>query len=261
MPESYTGNEGTTAAQNDIPVMDGTEDRRNGWLAINKARDYIALKSNAALVAAVAQAKAYCDAKFNAISLTWGAITGKPSTFPPSTHTHSAISDPGSGAYLRWTGTQWLANALFGIGAPLEVAMTATIGGNLTLNTAQPVTSGYVAMYRNGDGRVGISPSARKFKKDITDRTYTLDDLNKIRVVSYRLRSWVFGDGDAPVDVGVIAEELIDAGLSEFVVFDEDGAPLSVHYERLALVAIGALQELSHGVELLAQRLDALENR
>ncbi|CNL18553.1 Uncharacterised protein [Mycobacterium tuberculosis] len=121
------------------------------------------------------------------------------------------------------------------------------------------VTSSYVAVFRNGDGRIGISPSARKFKKDITPRTYTLDDLHRIRVVSYRLRSWVFGDEDAPVDVGVIAEELIDGGLSEFVVFDDEGKPLSVHYERLALVAIGALQELAHGVDLLAQRLDALE--
>lgn len=254
MPESYTGNEGTTAAANGMATMDGNEDRRNGWLAINKTRDYIVAKVNAAITSAVASAKTYTDSKFNSISLTWDAITGKPSTFPPSSHTHSAISDPGSGAYFRWTGTQWLANALVGIGAALEVASTATIGGNLTLNTASPVTSGYATMYRNGDGRVGISPSARRFKKDIRPHTYSVEDLESIRVVDYRLKADIYGSADAPIDVGVIAEELIDAGLSEFVVFDGEGDPLSVHYERLALVAIGAVQELSQRVKALEAR-------
>lgn len=254
MPENYTGNEGTAAAADGMAVADGTEDRREGWLGINKTRDYIVAKCAAVLNSA----KAYADQKVGAISLTWNAITGKPSEFPPSPHLHNALGDTG-GAYFRWTGTQWLSNALIGILNHFEVANNATVGGHLILNTATPVTTGYVAMYRNSDGRVGISPSARKFKKEISPRVYTLDDLSRIRVVSYRLRSWVFGDENAPTDVGVIAEELIDAGLSEFVVFDDEGKPLSVHYERLALVAIGALQELAHGVDLLAQRLDALE--
>lgn len=136
-----------------------------------------------------------------------------------------------------------------------------TLTGNLFLATAGVVTSSYVAMYRNGDGRVGISPSARRFKKDIQDRTYTLEDLLRIRVVSYRLRAAVYGTGweDAPTEVGVIAEDLIDAGLGEFVVFDQDGQPVSVHYERLALVAIGALQDLTQQLDGLTARIDALE--
>lgn len=135
--------------------------------------------------------------------------------------------------------------------------------GNVILPNLTQVTSGFVAMYRNGDGRVGISPSARRFKKDIHSRAYTAEQLRAIRVVSYRLKASVFGEGweDAPVDVGVIAEELIDTGLSEFVVFDADGAPLSVHYERLVLVVIGALQETLDLVDSFNERLSALENR
>lgn len=123
MAETYTGTEGTEALNAGMTILDGTEDRRQGWLSINKARDYIAQFFNTA----VANAKAYTDQKFAAISLTWDAITGKPTEFPPSPHLHNAIGDTPSGAYFRWTGTQWLTNALIGILNNFEVAGGATI--------------------------------------------------------------------------------------------------------------------------------------
>lgn len=232
MPESYTGTEGTEAAAAGLDVLDGTEDRRQGWLAINKARDYIAQK--------FAAAKAYTDAKFAAISLAWENITGKPSTFPSTWTQVSGKPDLVSLGYLN-------ERIAYGASIPIYSA-----GG--------PVTNSYVAMYRNGDGRVGISPSALRFKKEITPHPYTLEQLAAIRVVSYRLKASVYGEGweDAPVEVGVIAEELLDSGLGEFVAF-QDGEPISVHYERLALVAIGALQEFAVEFDLLAQRVAALE--
>lgn len=234
MPESYTGTEGTEAAAAGMDVLDGTEDRRQGWLAINKARDYIAQKFTAA--------KAYTDTKVGAISLAWENITGKPNTFPSTWGTVSGKPDLVSLGYFN-------ERLAYGASQPIYSA-----GG--------PVTSSYVAMYRNGDGRVGISPSARRFKKDITAHPYTLEQLAAIRVVSYRLKASLYGEGwqDAPVEVGVIAEELLDAGLGEFVAF-QDGEPISVHYERLALVAISALQDLATEVDLLAQRIAALEAR
>ncbi|WP_067201874.1 tail fiber domain-containing protein [Microbacterium sp. XT11] len=252
MPESYTGNEGTTAAANGMAAMDGNEDRRNGWLAINKTRDYIVTKMNAAISSAVAQAKAYTDQKFAAISLTWNAITGKPTSFPPSAHNHDQLVSGSSRWGIGGAGEWWTNNA---VGVYGNFAAT----GRVDMPNLSAVTSGYVAMYKNGDGRVGISPSARRFKKDIRDRAYTLDDALAIQVRDYRLRASVFGSNDAPVEVGVIAEELIDAGLSEFVAFDEHGEPLSVHYERLALVALGALRDTAAQLDLIRHRLDALE--
>ena len=137
------------------------------------------------------------------------------------------------------------------------------VQGQLYVPAATPVTAGYVAAYINNDGRVGKSPSARRFKKDIHDHGYSVADLLAIRLRTYRLRASVFGDGweEAPVEVGVIAEELIEAGLSEFVHFDADGEPDTVHYERLALVAIGALQDMAATVATLAARIDALEQK
>lgn len=136
------------------------------------------------------------------------------------------------------------------------------VQGQLYTPAATPVTSGYVAAYINGpDGRVGKTPSARRFKKEIHDHGYTIEQLLAVRLRTYRLKAGIYGEGweDAPVEVGVIAEELIDAGLSEFVHFDANGEPETVHYERLALVAIGALQDLAVNVSQLAERVDALE--
>lgn len=41
MAETYTGDEGDTALAAGMPVMDGSEKRQKGWLAINKTRDLI----------------------------------------------------------------------------------------------------------------------------------------------------------------------------------------------------------------------------
>ena len=184
----------------------------------NKSRDYIAQFFRAA--------KAYVDQKVGAISLTWGAITGKPSRFAT---TWSLVDDKPSLVSLGYFNDRLAPGA----NQPIYVQ------GNV-------VSSSYVAMYRNGDGRVGISPSALRFKKFITDHPYTLDDACAVRPVNYHLKAEVYGNADAPAEIGVIAEDLIEAGLGEFVAYDDAGEPLSVHYERLALVALGALREVSH---------------
>jgi hypothetical protein len=128
-------------------------------------------------------------------------------------------------------------------------ATNANLSGTVysTYMHNNPVVSGYVAVYVQGsDGRVGASPSALRFKQDIRPKHYSLAQLALIQVVNYRLIAAVAEHGDsAAVEVGVVAEQLIEAGMPEFVAFTETGETLSVHYERLVLVAIGAMQELA----------------
>jgi hypothetical protein len=189
-----------------------------------------------------------------------------------------AVVDDGAGVLrIGYIGSGRIRYAISGVVADTTIATVPdvesrlykggdTMVGPLSLGSAAPVTSSYTALYRNGDGRVGVSPSAARFKKNVRDKSYTLEDLLRMRVVNYQLRADLFDKDDphranGPVEVGVIAEDLVEAGLSEFVVFDEDGQPLSVHYERLALVAISALQGLAHQHAALDERLTALENR
>lgn len=249
MPESYVGNEGTAAAADGMTVLDGTEDRRTGWLAINKTRDYIVSKCAAALTAA----KAYTDQKVAAISLTWNAITDKPTEFPPSAHAHSAISGDG-GAFLRWTGTQWLANALFGIGAPLEVASTATVGGALINPWARNNgVSGWSALGVNAAGQFGFQMSSRRFKKDIKSWTPDRQAILAMRLVEFRYKV-AYDDGTGDIDHGLIAEELHDLGLEWLVAYDGDGLPVTVRYERIGLALLPIVQDHE-------ARIAALEGR
>lgn len=173
----------------------------------------------------------------------------------------------------RWDQVQSLVQAL----ADTMDTLAGTVGGKRNTNDgsfgstpiytphgrANPVSTSYVAAYLNNDGRIGASPSAARFKKNITPKVYTLADAAELGrlVVNYRLRASLYGSTDAPVEVGVLAEALIAAGFGEFVHYDADGQPFSVAYERLALVALGALTELTGELDLIAERLAALEGR
>ena len=109
--------------------------------------------------------------------------------------------------------------------------------------------------YLNSDGRLSGGASALRYKQDIEESTFPLDAILGVKTYTYRLKAAVaeLGD-DATVEVGVIAEQLIEAGLSEFVAMDADGRAQSVNYERLVGPLIGAAQAL-------AARLEALEAR
>jgi hypothetical protein len=92
MPESYDGNEGNDALAAGYSKMDGAEDRRDGWRAINLTRDY------------VAQLKTL----FNTGNWPWARITGKPASYPPSDHFHTRLQTS-TGERLAWhyTREEW----------------------------------------------------------------------------------------------------------------------------------------------------------
>ncbi len=244
-----------------------------------------------ATTAAAARTNLGCAAASHAH--TWSQITGIPATFAPSSHTHpwDQVTGKPSTYPTTWAqvsgrpelasadlakpnavpvynGNNQLTTATPSLGGHAASkaycdqklgAGGGTITGTLYMPHLAVVTSSYRAMYQNGDGRVGVTPSARRYKKDIKPKAYTLSDAIALEVVNYRLRADVFGSADAPLEVGVIAEQLIDAGLSEYVVFGGDGQPESVAYERLALVALGALRDVAAQLTAHEERLATIE--
>jgi hypothetical protein len=76
-------------------------------------------------------------------AVTWSTLTGKPSTFPPSLHTHPASDLTQSGAttgdVLQWNGTAWAPAASSSSSLDFvvlkDVKASGTNGPTLTLNT------------------------------------------------------------------------------------------------------------------------------
>jgi hypothetical protein len=112
------------------------------------------------------------------------------------------------------------------------------------------------------DGGLYRSTSSRKYKRDITDYTRGLADVLKLRPVFYKGKSE--NDGDTQF-AGLIAEEVADAGLNEFVVKAADGTPDALAYSNMVALTVKALQELNANLvaelQSVRQRLAALETK
>jgi len=115
-------------------------------------------------------------------------------------------------------------------------------------------TSGGANVRVQSDGLLQRDTSSRRYKNTITDATHGLADLNKLRSVTYKGNN----DGDT-IFGGLIAEEVHDAGLTEFVDYDSDNQPDALKYGNMVSLCIKAIQELSAKVETLETKVAALE--
>jgi hypothetical protein len=106
------------------------------------------------------------------------------------------------------------------------------------------------------DGGLYRSTSSRKYKRDITDYTRGLADVLKLRPVFYKGKSE--NDGDTQF-AGLIAEEVADAGLDEFVVKAADGTADALAYSNMVALTVKAIQELKADNDALRARVAALE--
>lgn len=191
----------------------------------------------------------------------WTAITGKPTTFAPSAHDHAQLSF-GGGILFAWDSTRWWSAQMIS-------------GGNIQSQGAWGYDVGGVtrkAVWMDSTGILGFASSSRKRKQDITPTTgddvpegafeFTLEQLDLVRAVTFRYRAAVAKAKKDPTiraqrEIGMIAEELHDAGLWPFVMYerDEDDVPqpVGLHYEMLGVAAIAWEQLIL--AELRAERL------
>jgi hypothetical protein len=109
--------------------------------------------------------------------------------------------------------------------------------------------------------------SSLRFKQDVADLDLTAEQVLALRPVTWRDKGEVEADPDTTQRYpGFIAEEVHDAGLTQFVVYDADGQPYALQSERFAAAHQVVLQD--HEARLAAQadliasltaRLEALE--
>lgn len=258
---------GDAAAAAGMDVVASTDDRRNGYDEINKTRDYIADRTSAVTpitkggTGATSASGARTNLGIPAIGVANIAEPNKLPVYNSSSQLTTAIpTASGHAASKQYVDNKTSFNSVSSDGDVYADGNLRTPNRVLAPGTrSYTVTTSYASVYVNGDGWFGLSPSAERFKQDIEPRAYSVEQIKLMQVVTYRLKNAVALDPGAAAEVGVIAEQLIDAGLPEFVIFDEDGNTQSVAYERLVLVVIGAVQELAERVENIEARLAALE--
>ena len=112
-------------------------------------------------------------------------------------------------------------------------------------------------LFVNTDGTLVRATSSRRYKKDIVDARFGLSDLLNLRPVNYKgINSEV--DGDI-VYGGLIAEEVHDAGLTEFVEYNKENQPDALRYQHMVSLCIKAIQEQQDLIESLTARIAQLE--
>ena len=133
------------------------------------------------------------------------------------------------------------------------------LGATGSLNVAgvyNDTTSGSANVNVVSDGHIRRSTSSKRYKNTITDATHGLTELLSLRSVTFKGNN----DGDT-IFGGLIAEEVHEAGLTEFVQYDDDNKPDALAYGNMVSLCIKAIQELSAKVETLEAKVTALESK
>lgn len=146
----------------------------------------------------------------------------------------------------------------------IGVLPTAKGGTNTTNAYNNLFGSGpYRAAWVLSDGTLGTSQSSRTVKTDFHEPDITLEQLLSVDWVGYRYIQDVNENNDSALPrIGMIAEELDDAGLGIFVVYDDTTAePVGIDYTMLSVAAMH-MSRLAHDrIDVLEHRIQALESK
>lgn len=118
------------------------------------------------------------------------------------------------------------------------------------------------AVWALSDGTMGTSQSSRKVKQDFLKPDITLKQMRSVDWTLYRFIDDVNRNGDsATIHVGMIAEELDDNGLGQFVEYNDDYEPVGINYPMLGVWAIHEAHLAHDRIDRLEERLKALEGK
>lgn len=119
------------------------------------------------------------------------------------------------------------------------------------------------ATWALSDGTLGTSQSSRKVKTDITDadQFISIETLRVCKWVIYRMIDDLNLNGDGALPhLGMIAEDLDDAGLGWLVEYDDQTLePVGISYPMLGVAALRLAQDAEDRLDTLEQRITQLE--
>lgn len=120
----------------------------------------------------------------------------------------------------------------------------------------------YRATWMLSDGTLGTSQSSRKVKTDFHVPDITIEQLRSVDWIGYRYIDDKNQNNDSALPrIGMIAEDLDDAGLGVFVVYDDKTLePISIDYTMLSVAALHLAQDAEKRADALEDRISILEN-
>ena len=140
-------------------------------------------------------------------------------------------------------------------GTPADVFVVRNDGlyitGNRPASPYNNTTGSGANMHVASDGVLYRSTSSIKYKKNVLDYSKGLAEVMQLRAVTYEGKS---KSDEGKIFAGLIAEEVHDLGLTEFVQYAEDGTPDALAYQNMIALLTKAIQELS-------AKVTALENK
>ena len=130
-------------------------------------------------------------------------------------------------------------------------------GNPLSLASRKPV-------YCLGDGMLGVDCSSAGSVEDVGDADgfVSVDALRQLKWKVYFLKDDLnLKLDDAQPVVGLVAEDLDDAGLGFFCEYDDEGNPTGVDYPKLSVAALRLAQEAMGEVDELRALVGDLSSR
>ena len=166
------------------------------------------------------------------------------------------------------SGIKFFVNGSVPAVATIDTSGNLGIGGTLSVdsNIIAPsvyanVTGGSPNLVMYPGGLFQRTGSSLRYKNTVNDATHGLTELLTLRPVTYKGNN----DGDT-IFGGLIAEEVHDAGLTEFVQYGQDGEPDGIGYGNMVSLCIKAIQEQQAIIQeqqaltaALTARIEALE--
>jgi hypothetical protein len=133
-------------------------------------------------------------------------------------------------------------------GTALSTGLEITSNLATFLPGAYAITTANAAnVYVFNTGGLARSTSSLRYKKNVQPMTTGLEAVKQLKPVTFNEKS----DDSGKVFAGLIAEDLDEQGLKEYVSYDDEGRPDAIHYGNLVALAFKAIQELEAKVAAL----------
>jgi len=130
--------------------------------------------------------------------------------------------------------------------------MRITSGGYIKSPPTYSLTTGTAAnMHVDSNGFFYRSTSSLKYKADVRDYDKGLNEVMQLQPKYYKGKT----DGDKQF-AGLIAEDVHDLGLTEFVQYADDGSPDALSYSHMIALLTKSIQELKAEIETLKLQIN-----